>query len=80
MKYQRYNKGHMKETELDELELKVDKLIVALDQLKLAKVALTKKNNILSNENVALLDKKKKAANSIRSLIQQLQDDLPCQV
>jgi uncharacterized protein (TIGR02449 family) len=66
----------MIESELDDLESKIDKLIALLKQVKLENNSLHKKNTSLSIENTHLLDKEKKAAGSLKNLITQLQDEL----
>ncbi|MBU0744153.1 MAG: hypothetical protein KKE11_02125 [Gammaproteobacteria bacterium] len=66
----------MIESEIDNLELEIDKLISLLKQAKLESNSLRKKNTSLSHENIALLDKNKKAAGSLKNLIMQLQDGL----
>ncbi len=69
----------MTENELNILETQIDKLIATHQQAKLENIALQKKITTLNNENIALLDKKKKTAGSIKKLILQLQDELLCQ-
>jgi len=69
----------MIETELSNLEAKIDALIELLQKMKLENSALRKKITHLSNENIMLLGKKKKAAGSLKILITQLHDELLCQ-
>jgi uncharacterized protein (TIGR02449 family) len=69
----------MVENDLNSIESKVDKLIASLQRVRLENDSLRKKNLCLSKENVVLLDKNKKAATSINSLIVQLKDELLCQ-
>lgn len=69
----------MIETELNNLESKIDTLIELLQKVKLENKSLRKKITLLSNENVMLLDKKKKTAGSLKILITQLHDELLCQ-
>ena len=69
----------MVEKNLDSLEAKVDKLIELLQKTRLENNSLRKKNLLLGKENVVLLDKKKKATESINSLIVELKDELLCQ-
>lgn len=64
---------------LNDLEVQIDKLIAAHQRLKLENTALQKKITVLNGENIALLDKKKKAAESVKKLILQLKDNLLCQ-
>ncbi len=66
----------MIEKDLASLETKVDKLIELLQRAKLENNSLRKKNLLLSKENVALLDKKKQAIESIEGLIIELKDEL----
>lgn len=69
----------MVESELDDLESQIDKLVAMLKHVRLENSSLHKKNNSLVLENAALLDKEKKAAGSIKTLITQLQDEISCQ-
>ncbi len=69
----------MAESQLNALEVKIDKLIELLQRIRLENNSLHKKLNQLSKENIMLLDKKKKAAESIKNLITQLKDELSCQ-
>ena len=69
----------MLESELDDLESQIDKLIESYQQVKLENNALHKKITSLSKENLVLLDKKEKAAAAMKKLIMQLQDKLLCQ-
>jgi len=66
----------MMEPELNDLESRIDKLIELLQQVKLENHSLRKKVATLNNENITLLDKKKKTAESIKTLILQLKDEL----
>ena len=68
----------MVESELNSLEPQIDKLIELFQNLKLENNSLRKKVTSLNNENIALLDKKKKAAASLKNLIMQLKDGLLC--
>jgi len=70
----------MIETEFSDLESKIDKLIELLQKVKLENNSLRKKIAHLNNENTVLSDKKKKAAESLKSLVMQLQDELSCQI
>lgn len=65
------------ELELNDLESRIDKLIELLQQVKLENHSLRKKIATTNNENIALLDKNKKIAESIRKLILQLKDEFP---
>jgi len=65
------------ELELSDLESRIDKLIELLQQVKLENHSLRKKIATTNNENIALLDKNKKIAESIRKLILQLKDEFP---
>lgn len=66
----------MIELELDSLEAKIDELLALLQQTRLENSALHKKIAILNNENISLLDKNKKATESVKKLIMHLQDNL----
>lgn len=66
----------MIESELNNLESKIDTLIGSLQQAKLENSSLRKKITALNNENIALFDKKKKTAEAIKKLISQLEDKL----
>ncbi|EKD45674.1 MAG: hypothetical protein ACD_69C00184G0003 [uncultured bacterium] len=65
------------ELELNDLESRIDKLIELLQQVKLENHSLRKKIATTNNENITLLDKNKKIAESIRKLILQLKDEFP---
>ena len=69
----------MTESELNTLEEQIDELIGSHQKLKLENRSLQKKVDELNNENIALLDKKKHAAQSVKKLILNLQDELQCQ-
>ena len=69
----------MADKNLGGLEAKIDKLIELLQRSRLENNSLRKKNVLLVKENVALLDQKKKAAESVNSLIVELKDELLCQ-
>lgn len=68
----------MIESELDSLELQIDNLIKSLQQTRLENHSLRKKISSLTHENISLLNKNKKAAESLRQSIMQLQDKLSC--
>lgn len=69
----------MEESELNILEKHIDELITAHQQVKLENNSLHKKIITLNNENISLLDKKKKTAESLKKLTLHLQDELLCQ-
>lgn len=71
--------NRMTELELNALEEQIDKLIESHHHLKLENRSLQKKINSLNDENIALLEQKKQAAQSVKSLILRLQDELKCQ-
>jgi uncharacterized protein (TIGR02449 family) len=79
IQYHGYNAPRMVENDLESLESKIDKLIELLQRARFENSSLRKKNSLLSKENIELLDKKKKTAESINSLIVCLNDELLCQ-
>lgn len=69
----------MPELELDSLELKIDQLIAAMQNMRLKNNSLNKKISDLNHENIMLLEKQKNSSNSLKKLILKLQDELACQ-
>jgi len=70
----------MSELELDSLELKIDQLIAAMQNMRLENRSLNKKISDLNNENIMLLEKQKNSSSSLKKLILKLQDELACQI
>jgi len=70
----------MTKSELDNLELQIDSFIESFQQLAIENNSLHKKVTDLSHERASFLDKKKKIAATIRTIISQLQDELSCQI
>jgi uncharacterized protein (TIGR02449 family) len=68
----------MTQSELNTLEQQVDNLLKSFQQLTVENNSLRKKIDHLNNANADLLDQKKKAADSLKKIIERLQDGLLC--
>jgi uncharacterized protein (TIGR02449 family) len=66
----------MSEYELNSLELQVDDFVKSFRQLNIESNSLHREIAHLHHERIALLNKKKKIAGSIRKIITELQDKL----
>jgi len=66
----------MSESELNSLELQVNDFAKSFRQLTIENNSLRKEVTHLHHERTALLNKKKKIAESIRKIITELQDKL----
>ena len=64
--------------ELKKLELQIDNFIESHGLLVLENSSLRKKIHQLTKERSLLLDKNKKAADTVKKIVSQLKDELTC--
>jgi uncharacterized protein (TIGR02449 family) len=68
----------MPESELLNLESKLESFLQSYQQLRVENNSLRNKLALVAHENAVLLDRKRKAVNILRKIIIQLKDELAC--
>jgi uncharacterized protein (TIGR02449 family) len=68
----------MPESELLNLETKLESFLQSYQQLRVENNSLRNKLALVAHENAVLLDRKRKAVNILRKIIIQLKDELAC--